>query len=188
MKPAEAQRRSVLKGGSLLALAFSVDGASVLLSPREAHARALALRVLSDTDRATLEAIGEVLVPGARAAGVAEYVDHQLGVDFGECLLAARVLDIAPPIVNFYRAVFAAIDRGTQQLFGMPFSALSGSQQNDFVASMAAGKPNAWDGPPAPFAFYVLRSDAIDVCYGTPEAYERLGVPYMPHILPEKRW
>jgi len=26
------------------------------------------------------------------------------------------------------------------------------------------------------------------VVYGTMEGYESLGVPYMPHIAPEKRW
>jgi hypothetical protein len=26
------------------------------------------------------------------------------------------------------------------------------------------------------------------VVYGTMEGYEALGVPYMPHIAPDKRW
>jgi len=26
------------------------------------------------------------------------------------------------------------------------------------------------------------------VVYGTMEGYEALGIPYMPHIAPEKRW
>jgi len=30
----------------------------------------------------------------------------------------------------------------------------------------------------------MVRSDAVDVVYGTVEGFERLGVPYMPHILP----
>ena len=28
----------------------------------------------------------------------------------------------------------------------------------------------------------------IDVVYGTVEGFARLGVPYMPHILPERSW
>jgi hypothetical protein len=35
--------------------------------------------------------------------------------------------------------------------------------------------------------YFVLRSDAVDVVYGTMEGYESLGVPYMPHIVPDKR-
>jgi hypothetical protein len=34
----------------------------------------------------------------------------------------------------------------------------------------------------------VLRSDAVDVVYGTVEGYEALGIPYQPHIAPLKRW
>ena len=41
---------------------------------------------------------------------------------------------------------------------------------------------------PAGQAYFVLRSDAVDVVYGTMEGYERLGVPYLPHIAPDKRW
>jgi hypothetical protein len=34
----------------------------------------------------------------------------------------------------------------------------------------------------------VLRADAVDVVYGTMEGYEALGIPYMAHIAPDKRW
>ena len=45
-----------------------------------------------------------------------------------------------------------------------------------------------WQGPPGPFVYTVLRSDAVDVVYSTMEGYEALGVPYMAHIAPERRW
>ena len=32
------------------------------------------------------------------------------------------------------------------------------------------------------------RSDAVDVVYGTPEGFAKLGVPYMPHIMPPTSW
>ena len=38
------------------------------------------------------------------------------------------------------------------------------------------------------FVYTVLRADAVDVVYSTVEGYEMLGVPYMPHIAPERRW
>jgi hypothetical protein len=33
-----------------------------------------------------------------------------------------------------------------------------------------------------------VRSDAVDVVYGTPAGFEALGVPYMEHIMPPRRW
>jgi len=49
-------------------------------------------------------------------------------------------------------------------------------------------KLEAWQGPPAGQVYFVLRSDAVDVVYGTMEGYESLGVPYLPHIAPDRRW
>ena len=43
-------------------------------------------------------------------------------------------------------------------------------------------------GPASPFVFGVLRSDAVDVVYGTMEGYAALGIPYMPHIAPTQKW
>jgi hypothetical protein len=185
---ADPQRRSVLKGGSLLALAYSLDGLPALLTPRAAHAQGVALQVLTAAERAALEAVGEVLVPGARAAGLAEYVDQQLAADFGDCLLAARVLDVAPPLAAFYHAALASIDGAARHVYGQAFAALSEADRTALVKTMARHDPDGWHGAPAPFVFYLLRSDAIDVYYGTVEAYERLGVPYMPHIVPQKAW
>jgi len=185
---ANPQRRAVLKGGSLLTLLYSIDGIATLLSPREAHTKAVALQALSPVECRTLEAIGEVLLPGARSAGLAEYVDYQLSINFGDCLLAARVVDVAPPLAAFYRAALASIDAAAKRTMGSVFATLPAEAQIVFVKTMATSDPPGWDGPPAPLVFYLLRSDAIDVCYGTAEAYERLGVPYMPHLLPGTAW
>jgi hypothetical protein len=185
---ADAQRRSVLKGGALLALLYTVEGVPALLSPRAAHAKAVPLQVLSNSERDTLEAIGEVLVPGARAAGLAEYVDHQLAVPYGECLLAARILDVPAPVATFYRTVFSSIDAASQRAYGGGFSSLKPADQIALVKTISTKNPDGWQAAPAPLVFYLLRSDAIDVYYGTPEGYERLGVPYMPHLLPKHAW
>ncbi len=55
-------------------------------------------------------------MPGARAAGVAHFVDQQLSVPPGEALLEARILNVKPPFANFYRAAIRAIDGGAQKL------------------------------------------------------------------------
>ena len=43
----EIERRALMKGAALSALAFSVGGAQVLLSPRQAHAQNIPYRTLS---------------------------------------------------------------------------------------------------------------------------------------------
>lgn len=53
---------------------------------------------------------------------------------------------------------------------------------------MGAGGLPGWSGPPAPLVYFVLRSDALDVVYGTEAGFALLDVPYMPHIPPERRW
>ena len=53
---------------------------------------------------------------------------------------------------------------------------------------MRQNKIEGWQGPPGPFVYGVLRSDAVDVVYATMEGYAALGVPYMPHIAPTKSW
>lgn len=181
-------RRAVLKGGSLLALTFSIGGASALLTPRQAHAKGVVLSVLNADERDTLESVGEVLLPGAKEAGLAEFVDHQLTVPYGDCLLTARSLDVTAPVSAFYRAALEAIRHAARAAGATRFSALAPAQQVALVKQMSSGQPPGWQGPLAAFAYFVLRSDAIDVCYGTVEAYTRMGVPYMPHITPERAW
>jgi len=53
---------------------------------------------------------------------------------------------------------------------------------------MAADSLSDWVGPPASYVLFVLRADALDVTYGTPEGFENLGIPYMAHIMPEQPW
>ncbi len=181
-------RRSMLKGAALSAFAFTVGGATSWLTLREAYAQSVPLNVLTPTERAALEALGETLLPGAREAGIALYVDHQLSVDPGDCLLAARVANVPPPVSNFYRACLGALDRAATAAHGMPFAQLSPEQRNHFVDAMRQKVPEGWTGPPSPFFYLLARMDAVDVVYGTVEGFERLGVPYMPHVSPTSKW
>ena len=59
----EIERRALMKGAALSALAFSVGGAQVLLSPRQAHAQNIPYRTLSPQQVEILEVLGETLVP-----------------------------------------------------------------------------------------------------------------------------
>ena len=68
------------------------------------------------------------------------------------------------------------------------FAQISSDEQHDFIDMMRQNKLQNWQGPSGSLVYLVLRSDAIDVVYGTVEGYEALGIPYMPHIAPVERW
>ena len=158
------------------------------MTPGEARARAVPFRMLNAEEAETLEALGETLVPGARAAGVAHFVDHQVSVTPGEALLEARIVNVKPPFINFYRAAIGGADKASTARSGKRFAALSATEQHDFIDQLRQNKIDGWQAPPAGLVYFVLRSDAVDVVYGTMEGYESLGVPYLAHIAPDKRW
>ena len=185
----DIERRGFIKGAALGALAFTVEGAQVLLTPRAARAQAVPFRTLTAEQVEALEAVGETIVPTARQAGIAHFVDQQLSIPAEEALLEARILKLRPPYVNFYRAALGAVDRASAaRSQGRRFAQLSEAEQRDFIDAMRQNRIEGWQGPAGGFVYTVLRNDAIDVVYGTMEGYAALGVPYMPHIAPTKRW
>jgi gluconate 2-dehydrogenase subunit 3-like protein len=145
-------------------------------------------RLLKEAEADIIEAIGDTLVQGARAAGVAHFIDHQISVPAEEALLQARIFNVRPPFANFYRAAVSAIDSSSRRAFGYKFTEATPDQQSEFAHNMRQNKVDGWQGPPAPFVYTILRTDAVDVVYGTMEGYELLGIPYQAHIVPEKRW
>jgi hypothetical protein len=74
------ERRDFLKGTATGVFAFTVGGVAVLLSPRDARAQKVPFRLPQRRRGPNHEALGETLVPGARAAGIAHFVDQQLSV------------------------------------------------------------------------------------------------------------
>ncbi len=184
----EADRRAFLKSTALGLFAFQVAGCERLLTPADARKSGAGLKVLSKEEAARLEAFGEALVPGAREAGIAHFVDVQLGHPHAESLLTARYLDVLPPHDEFYRAGLAALDAAARSLHGKPFADLGESQQAEVVAPMLAGGLKGWEGPPQPLFYLAVRSDAADLVYGTPAAFERMKVPYLAHIDPPGSW
>jgi Gluconate 2-dehydrogenase subunit 3 len=182
------ERRAFMKGATVGALAFTVGGSTVMLTAREARARNVPFRLLKGAEADLIEALGETIVQGARAAGVAHFIDQQISVPAEEALLQARIMNVRPPFANFYRAAIKAIDNGSQHVFGHKFVELTPAQMIEFVHNMRQNKIEGWQGPRASFAYAVLRADSVDVVYGTMEGYEALGIPYQAHIAPVKRW
>jgi Gluconate 2-dehydrogenase subunit 3 len=181
-------RRAFMKSVAIGTLAFAVGDVEVMLTPRQARAQNVPLRTLTADEAATLDAAGETLVPGAKEAGITNFVDQQISRPAEEALLQARILNVRPPFANFYRAAFAAVDGASTKIKGRKFAALSSDEQHDFVNLMRQNKIDGWQGPPGPFVYTVLRSDAVDVVYSTMEGYAALGIPYMPHIAPTQKW
>ena len=181
-------RRAFMKGAGLGALAFTVGGVEVMLTPGEARAQGVPLRTLTAEQAATLDALGETLVPGAKQAGITNFVDQQISGPAEEALLEARILNVKPPYANFYRAAIGAIDRSSQARNGRRFAQLGAPEQIQFVSLVRQNKLEDWKGPPGSFVYLVMRSDAVDVVFGTMEGYEALGIPYMAHIAPVRRW
>lgn len=181
-------RRRFIKNTGIGLLSFYVGGCEVEMSPREARQRQIDYNVLSDHDVVTLEALGEILLPGSADLGLAHFIDHQLAAAAGDALLMIRYLGVNPPFAPFYHGGLAALDNSAATLDGKSFAELDSAAQKSLVGQMAQANPEGWDGPPAPFFYFVVRGDAVDVVYGTEDGVESLGIPYMAHIVPPSRW
>lgn len=164
-------------------------GGGLWLTPREARSRNLPYLLLSQAEVATLEALGDSLVPGAREAGLAQFIDKQLSSDPESRLLMLKYLGVPlDDAEGFYRGALAGVDALARSLFQQPLALLEPDRQHRVTAALAAGEVGDWQGPPAPLVFFVLRSDACDVVYGTEAGFAAIGMPYLPHIAPARPW
>ncbi len=182
-----SRRDFVRKAGASL-LAFQVGGALLMLSPAEARRRKIPHRILTPEQAATLEALADTLVPGAAEQGIAHYVDQQLSSPVEKSMLMIKYLGAPAPYDLFYQQGLDALNNVAQSTFDKPFSALGQEHAESIALLVAKENPEGWAGPPAPFFYFVIRGDAIDVVYGTVEGFERLGIPYMAHIIPPAKW
>ena len=181
-------RRGFLRNTGIGLLTFYVSGCDVEMTPQEARERKIAYGVLTSTEVSTLDALGEILLPGSAEAGLSHFIDHQLGAAPGEQLLMIRYLGVPAPFAPFYQGGLAALNAYSMAHASRPFAELDHAIRTELVEQLTQGNPDGWQGPPGPFFYFVLRSDAVDVVYGTKEGVESLGIPYMAHIEPPSRW
>jgi hypothetical protein len=182
-------RRTFLKLSGLGLLTFSVGGASLLLTPAQAKAKNVPLKVLTADEAHILEILGETLHPGASEAGLANFVDYQLSVKPDDCRSLVKYFVNDPPFDNFYRAGIKSLQAYSKAKFGASFIDLKDADRVALVKSIGRDSPKEWPfPPPAPLFYMVVRNDTADVLYGTLDGFKRLGVPYMPHIVPPERW
>ena len=187
-RAANPTRRDVLKAGGVGLLTFCVAGCDFELTPREAREAGADLGVLTPHERTLLESLGDVLLPGCREEGFANYIDQQLGAGIADTMLMIKYLGVNPPFAPFYKEGLAALDELATARHRQGFAALSPDRATALVADLAAEKLENWRGPPAGLFYFVLRNDACDVLYGTRKGFAALGVPYSAHIAPPSPW
>ena len=179
----KTSRRKFLQDSGIT-ISCLVAGKVVALSPAQAYARELPYQTLTATEVATVEALAEAIVPGATAAGISHYIDSQLSVDPEDTLLMVKYL-APPPFNGFYQASLASADtlRGDKE-----WAELDKDGMKAIIGQIATDSVPNWQGPPASFFYFIFRSDAVDVVYGTEQGSDELGIPYRAHISPETNW
>lgn len=158
-------RRRLIQGVAWVALAAAGRMRRAFGGARELNVTGEGLRFFTAEEARRLDSLGNALVPGARPAGLSRYIDRYVSVAPANTLLMLRYLDIAPPYGEFYR-------RGLRRLGRF-------RDADEAVRRIANTQP---------LFCFALRSDAIDVTYGTMSGFEALHVPYLPHIAPPVPW
>jgi hypothetical protein len=185
-EPRRVARRDFIVGGALLT--FTLAGCEKKMTPAQARAATVPFLTLDAGAVAVLDALGEILLPGSAAAGLSHYIDHQLSGNAADSMLMIKYLGVPAPFTDFYRSGLRATDALAHAAYGKVFPGLSTEQASALVTQMSGGQVEGWQGPPPGSFYFVLRSDAVDVVYGTRAGFEQLGVPYMAHIEPPSRW
>lgn len=145
------------------------------------------LQVFSKSEATTYAAWCDMLAIGAAKAGVALFVDKYLANPYQDSLLLLRYLQ-NPPYIDFYTTGIAGINQESQARFSRPFLSLQSEQRNTIVNAAATSTTIAWTTPNPNFFYFVSRSDAVDVVYGTVKGFHKLDIPYLPHIRPVTPW
>lgn len=159
------------------------------ITPAQAKAQKLLFQKLSKEEAFLIDHLGDAIVPGAKAAGLSHYIDHQLSAMHQDNLLILRYLGTNPPFDSFYSSSLKAFESAIVQKYNKKPVDLTEGEMSEFISVMMQKNPEGWNNaPPAPFFYFVLRSDAIDVTYGTMAAFDSLDIPYMAHIEPNHPW
>ena len=185
----QLDRRDFVRSTAIGTLAFQVAGVTTWLTPRDAHAAAVPIKHFNASQQTLLGAFCEHLLPGAIDAGVIEFIDQQLAEIPNECMLMCKFFPgLNAPYDQFYLGGLAALETLTDKQFSKSFVDLNEEQKNAVVKSLWEGNADPWQGPPPPLFYMMLRSDAVDVVYGTEAGFQNLGVPYLAHIRPPQDW
>jgi hypothetical protein len=180
-------RRDLLQAGGV-SIAIAVAAPLTLFDPREARATSMPFKVLSSDEVATIEALSDALVPGARDAGVSHYIDHELASPSPRLLL--RFAQLRGPMAPYYHGALAAFAASMTAQGNGAFASLSPTAQHTVIEALRTGTIKPWDesAVAAPVFYGMMRNDGVDVVYGSAEGFKNLDIPYMPHIMPKTTW
>ncbi|MCF6216667.1 MAG: gluconate 2-dehydrogenase subunit 3 family protein [Emcibacter sp.] len=150
-------------------------------------------RSLNQKQVSALDFLSDAIVPGAKSSGLSHFIDHQLSAPNEDNLLILRYLRMNPPFKNFYTSALKAFERSVRLKYNKSPFDLSEAEISEFISIMMQKNPAGWPEtgqvpPPAPLFYFVLRSDAIDVTYGTMSSFDSMDIPYMAHIAPSHPW
>ncbi len=116
---------------------------------------------LNDEDAATVAAFTERLMPGApgkpgaRDAGVLNYIDLALAGAYAE-------------LQDFYRRGLTQLDGYCRKTFNEPFQRLSAARQDEVITALAEGKATGFAWPTAPAFFNTLRTHTMEGMFADP--------------------
>jgi hypothetical protein len=155
---------------------------------RQARDSQASLQHFNATELATLEALGDELVPGSREAGIAHFIDHELASDDPKLVIRYFNTLGAATYPQFYSRGLADLDRIAHE-HGAAFADLAAAQRRPIIEAMRRDALAGWTkGDVASMFYTIVRSDGIDTVYGTTNGFAKLGVPYIPHIVPQTPW
>jgi len=141
---------------------------------------------LSPANADLLELIADAIVPGAKEAGVAAFIDAML--KSANPTSAYKLFGYPAPMAVFYTESLEAFARHSIAATGHAFGELDGASREALILTLADPAAPPWSEPPS-FLFYLLiRNDAVDVVYGAEAAYAAVQAPYMAHIEPTAVW
>jgi gluconate 2-dehydrogenase gamma chain len=115
----------------------------------------------NDDDRLTITAFAERLMPGApgkpgaRDAGVTNYIDHALSGAYANQQ-------------DFYRRGLAALDAHSRQTHKDPFRRLTAAQQDEVVGALEQGKAPSFTWPSAQAFFNTVRNHLMEGMFADP--------------------
>jgi gluconate 2-dehydrogenase gamma chain len=116
---------------------------------------------LNQSDSAAIDALTERLMPGApgqpgaRDAGVLNYIDLALAGAYAE-------------LQDFYRRGCAALEAHCRKTYGQSFAQLTTAQQNDVVTAMIEGKASSFTWPTSQAFFNTVRTHTMEGMFADP--------------------
>lgn len=124
--------------------------------------------------------------PGAREAGVADYIDRQLAP-------GGRIADA----LEDYRVGLAAVQQAARKMFAKPFQALAWGQQTELLKAIEGNRtdPAHWVRQPSAEFFQMVRRHTIEGYFGHPRhggnrglaGYRLLGIEF-PELRGQNRY